>query len=172
MSRMTDSTRSDGRVDRTAARRAFRYALFVAVVFPTLQACAARPAPEGRRVPIRPDDATPLATYTPAIRSGDLIFLSGQIGIDPRNNQLPSDFRDQARQALLNVQRLLRSIALDMEDLVKCTVFLADMRDYAALNEVYASFFEGVVPPARSAVGVNGLPAGARVEVECIAATR
>ena len=153
-------------------RTAVRASLIAVIAGAALPACAARPAPEGRRVPIRPEGAAPLATYTPAIRSGDLIFLSGQIGIDPRRNQLPPEFRDQARQALVNVQQLLQSVALDMQDLVKCTVFLADMRDYDAMNEVYADFFEDEVPPARSAVGVNGLPAGARVEVECIAAAR
>jgi 2-iminobutanoate/2-iminopropanoate deaminase len=135
--------------------------------------CASRSVAEGRRVPVRPDGAAPLAAYTPAIRSGDFIFLSGQIGADPRrDNALPTDFREQTRQALTNVQGLLRGMGLEMADLVKCTVFLADMRDYEAMNEVYGGFFQGTDPPARSAVGVNGLPAGARVEIECLAAAR
>lgn len=111
-----------------------------------------------------------LAMYSPGIRSGDFIFFSGQIGSRPGGGGLPPTVEEQTQQALANLERLMEQAGVTKADLVKCTVFLADIRDYGAMNGVYAQFFEGTVPPARSAVGVAGLPAGARVEVECMAA--
>ncbi len=138
-----------------------------------LLACSGNPAPETapRREIYRPAGANTLAPYSPAVRSGDLIFLSGQIGMDPQAGRLAGNIQDETRQALANVRGLLDGMGLDMNDLVKCTVFLADIRDYGGMNEVYREAFPGD-PPARSAVGVAGLPAGARVEIECIAAAR
>lgn len=136
-----------------------------------LSACASRRSMAGRQI-IRPVDAQTLATYSPAIRLGDLVFFSGQIGLRPGGQGLAGNTRDETEQALENLRSLMDAANVERADLVKCTVFLADIRDYGVMNEVYAAFFEPDPAPARSAVGVAGLPAGARVEIECIAAAR
>ena len=134
-----------------------------------LGACA---APVASRHVIAPPGASRLAPYSPGIRTGDLLFLSGQVGLRPGTRDLVTGgVAEETRQSLENVRTVLHAAGLDMPDLVKCTVFLADMRDYEAMNTVYVTFFTAD-PPARSAVGVNGLPLGARVEIECIARVR
>ncbi|HUF68720.1 MAG TPA: RidA family protein [Longimicrobiales bacterium] len=132
-----------------------------------LPACASR-GPDNRQI-IAPGNAQTLATYSPAVRAGDLIFFSGQIGLRPGGQGLAGNIRDETRQSLDNLRALMNAANVGIRNLVKCTVFLADIRDYEAMNEVYAGFFEPDPAPARSAVGVAGLPAGARVEIECIA---
>lgn len=118
---------------------------------------------------IHPDGATTLATYTPAVRADDFIFFSGQIGLIPGTRQLAEGgVGAETEQALANLDALLEAAGVDRTDIVKCTVFLADIGDYGAMNEVYGAFFGGT-PPARSAVAVAALPAGASVEIECIA---
>lgn len=116
---------------------------------------------------IRPGGSTTLAPYTPAVRANGFIFFSGQIGSRGRDG-LPNGVGAQTEQALENLENLMDAADVRRADIVKCTVFLADIRDYDEMNEAYGRFF-GDRPPARSAVGVNGLPAGARVEIECIA---
>jgi 2-iminobutanoate/2-iminopropanoate deaminase len=119
-----------------------------------------------------PRPETALAAYSPAVRAGDLVFLSGVIGTRPGTRELAAGgAAGQTRQAIENMRAVLHAAGLDLPDLVKCTVFLADMADYGAMNEVYGEFFR-VDPPARSAVGTGGLPLGAAVEIECIAAAR
>jgi 2-iminobutanoate/2-iminopropanoate deaminase len=107
--------------------------------------------------------------FSPAVRVGNLIFLSGQIGNVPGTRQLvPGGIAGETRQAMENLRAVLATAGSSLERAVKCTVFLADIADYAAMNEVYASFFP-TDPPARSTVAGSGLALGARVEVECIA---
>ncbi|MGH7446263.1 MAG: RidA family protein [Longimicrobiales bacterium] len=119
-----------------------------------------------------PAGSSTLAPYSPAVRTGGLVFLSGQVGLRPGTRELAAGgIAAETQQALDNVRSVLAAAALEPADVVKCTVFLADMRDYDAMNAVYARFFASE-PPARSAVGVNGLPLGARVEIECIARVR
>ena len=102
---------------------------------------------------------------------GGLVFLSGQLGNVPGTLALvPGGIRAEARQALDNIATVLRSQGMDVADLVRCTVMLADMSEWPAFNEVYAEFFAGRPMPARSAFGCNGLALGARVEIECTAA--
>jgi len=102
---------------------------------------------------------------------GPLVFLSGQLGNVPGTLALvPGGIRAEARQALDNIATVLRSQGMDVADLVRCTVMLADMSEWPAFNEVYAEFFAGRPMPARSAFGCNGLALGARVEIECTAA--
>jgi len=102
---------------------------------------------------------------------GPLVFLSGQLGNVPGTLALvPGGIRAEARQALDNIATVLRAQGLDIANLVRCTVMLADMADWPAFNEVYAEFFAGRPLPARSAFGCNGLALGARVEIECTAA--
>ena len=109
--------------------------------------------------------------YSQAIDSGSgLLFLSGQIPIDPATGVfVDGGVKEQTKQCLLNAQAILQSAGLSLAHVVKTTVYLADMGDFAAMNEVYAQFFTQPFP-ARSAVAVKALPKGALVEVECIAA--
>jgi reactive intermediate/imine deaminase len=107
--------------------------------------------------------------FSSAVRVGDLLFLSGQIGNRPGTRELvPGGIGAQTRQTMENIRAVLEYAGSSLDRVVKCTVFLADFRDYVAMNDVYASFFpQG--PPARSALGSNGLALGAAVEIECIA---
>ena len=112
-----------------------------------------------------------IGPYSQAIDSGaGLVFVSGQLPIDPATGAFPEGgVKEQTRQSLLNAQAILESAGLGLNNVVKTTVFLADMGDFAAMNEVYASFFTAPFP-ARSAIAVKTLPKGALVEIECIAA--
>lgn len=110
-----------------------------------------------------------IGPYSQAIVCGDLVFTSGQIALDPATGQMvEGDVRAQARQVLQNVQALLEASNSSLAQVLKTTVFLTSLDDYAAVNEVYAEFFADV-PPARSAVAVAGLPRNALVEVETVA---
>jgi 2-iminobutanoate/2-iminopropanoate deaminase len=134
----------------------------------TPDASGATPA----REVIAPTDASRLAPYSPAIRAGALVFLSGQIGLRPGTRELVAGgIAEETRQTLENIRTVLAAAGLEPADVVKCTVFLADMADYEPMNRVYGGFFTAD-PPARSAVGVAALPLGARVEIECIAQAR
>ncbi len=112
-----------------------------------------------------------IGPYSQAIDSGaGLVFVSGQLPIDPATGAFPEGgIREQTRQSLLNARAILEAAGLGLGNVVKTTVFLADMGDFAAMNEVYAQFFAAPYP-ARSSVAVKTLPKGALVEVECIAA--
>ncbi|MCM2268887.1 MAG: Rid family hydrolase [Thermoanaerobaculia bacterium] len=110
--------------------------------------------------------------FSEAVRVGDVVFLSGQIGVVPGQRELvPGGLAAEAKQTMENIRATLAGIGLGMGDLVKCTVMLDDMAEWGAFNEVYRTFFTGRFP-ARSAFGADGLALGARVEVECIAAAR
>jgi reactive intermediate/imine deaminase len=107
--------------------------------------------------------------FSEAVRAGDFLFLSGQVGTLPGTLQLaPGGIDAEAKQALENVRAALERNGSSLEHVVKCTVFLADMRDWPAFNDVYRQYFK-VNFPARSALGASGLALGARVEIECIA---
>ncbi|MBO7077664.1 MAG: RidA family protein [Bacteroidales bacterium] len=112
-----------------------------------------------------------IGPYSQAVDSGaGLVFLSGQLPLDPATGAFPEGgIQAQTRQSLRNVQAILEAAGLSLANVVKTTVFLADMGDFAAMNEVYASFFAEPFP-ARSAVAAKALPKGALVEIECIAA--
>ena len=119
---------------------------------------------------IRPVNAAPpVGPYSHAVRVGDLLFCSGQIPLDPATGQLvPGEVVAQTQQVLANLRAILVSEGLDFSRVVKSTVFLTDLADFAAMNEVYARHFPAD-PPARSTVQVTSLPRGARVEIEAIA---
>ena len=112
-----------------------------------------------------------IGPYSQAIDSGaGLVFLSGQLPIDPATGAFPEGgVKEQTRQSILNAKSILEAAGLGLSHVVKTTVFLADMGDFSAMNEVYAQFFTQPFP-ARSAVAVKTLPKGALVEIECIAA--
>lgn len=110
----------------------------------------------------------PLGPYSPAVKSGNMLFLSGQLGLNPADGKLPESVTEQAEQSLKNIENVLAAAGVTTDNVVKTTVFLNDIADFAAVNEVYAKHFEAPFP-ARSAVQVAALPAGALVEIECIA---
>ena len=112
--------------------------------------------------------AAAIGPYSQAIRSGDMLFCSGQLGIDPATGELVEGVEAQAERALRNLQSVLDAAGLGFDDVVKTTIFLADIGDFAAVNAVYAKFMPDP-PPARSTVQVAALPKAGRVEIEAIA---
>ncbi len=113
-----------------------------------------------------------LGPYSQAIMSGDLVFCAGQIPLDPKTGEVTSgDIRVQTRRVLDNLAAVLDAASSGLDRVVKTTVFLTDLAEFAAMNEVYAERF-GAHRPARSTVQIAGLPRGARIEIECIAARR
>jgi reactive intermediate/imine deaminase len=111
--------------------------------------------------------ASASAPLSQSVRVGDVIYLSGMLGSDT-SGVVAGGITPETRQALTNVRSALEKSGATMDDVVKCTVFLADMQEWAAMNQVYATFFTKN-KPARSAVAVSGLARNARVEIECIA---
>jgi 2-iminobutanoate/2-iminopropanoate deaminase len=130
--------------------------------------CAARSSPgaAGRAAHFAsPDAGVRQLPFSESVRAGDLLFLSGQIGtID----LVPGGMEAEAKRTIENIRAILERRGASLADVVKCTVFLADMADWPAFNEIYRSYFQPPYP-ARSALGVNGLARGARVELECVA---
>jgi 2-iminobutanoate/2-iminopropanoate deaminase len=110
----------------------------------------------------------PVGPYSQAIVAGDLVFCSGQVGLDPATGELVDGLEAQADRALRNLTAVLDAAGVSWADVVKTTIFLADVGDFAAVNAIYAKVVPDP-PPARSTVGVGGLPKGALVEVEAIA---
>lgn len=109
--------------------------------------------------------------FAEAVRAGDLLFVSGAIGIDPETGELAEGgIGPETRLAMEEIRRVVENHGGAMDRVVKCTVFLADIREWAAMNQVYVTFFKPEKLPARSALGTSGLSMGARVEIECIAA--
>jgi len=133
---------------------------------------ASKPAPAPQRQIIQPEGVARLPVFSTAVRTGNLLFLSGQIGTKPGVSPpevVDGGIESETRQAFENIKTVLAAAKLGLGDLVKCTVFLADINDYAAMNSVYVTFFPND-PPARSALAGSGLALGAKVEIECIAA--
>ena len=111
-----------------------------------------------------------IGPYSQAIEANGFVYASGQLPIDPATGAFPEGgVKEQTRQSLLNAQAILQQAGLDLKNVVKTTVLLADIADFGAMNEVYATFFSQPYP-ARSAFAVKALPKGALVEIECIAA--
>lgn len=118
------------------------------------------------------DEAMQDLPFSESVRAGDLLFLSGQVGVAPATGELvDGGIRAESRQTMENIRTALGRRGLGMGDVVKCTVMLADIAEWPAFNEVYRTFFDEPYP-ARSAFAASGLALGARVEVECIAAVR
>jgi 2-iminobutanoate/2-iminopropanoate deaminase len=134
--------------------------------------CAATVQPPKARAPeylTSPHAAARALPFSEAVGVGDMLYLSGQIGTLPGTDQLaPGGIGPEAEQALENIKAVLARHGSSLDDVVKCSVFLADMRDWPAFNQVYRKFFSARLP-ARSALGANGLALGAKVEVECLA---
>ena len=110
-----------------------------------------------------------IGPYSQAVRAGDFVYASGQIPVDPKTGDIVSDdVQAQAKQVLENVKALFESVGYSLNDIVKTTVFVTDIDDFAAVNTIYASYFEKE-PPARSFVTVKSLPKNAKIEIEAVA---
>jgi 2-iminobutanoate/2-iminopropanoate deaminase len=134
------------------------------VMLAALTACASTGAPEfvaATSGPPRP--------FSPAVRVNGFIYLSGQIGTDSAGRLVAGGIQAETRQTMENIRAVLTRTGSSFDRVVKCTAFLADMREWDAMNEVCVTFFASDKRPARSALGASGLALGARVEIECIA---
>ena len=137
-----------------------------------LAGCAtARPRPSGG--PSEPEFLTPYGApqypFSPAVRVGGMLYLSGQIGTDSTGRLVAGGIEAETRQTMENIRDVLARTGSSLDRVVKCTVMMADMREWPAMNAIYATYFPRH-RPARSALGANGLALGARVEIECLAA--
>jgi len=123
-----------------------------------------------KTVPETPSAPQSLAPYSAATEAAGLVFLSGQVGLDPVSGErAPDEVGAQAHQVMRNIGGVLGDLGLTYEDIAKATVFLADIADFAEVNDIYKSYFEGPFP-ARSAVQAGALPGGFLVEIEVVAA--
>lgn len=110
-----------------------------------------------------------IGPYSQAVKAGNLIFVSGQLPINAKTGEMPEDIKAQTRQSLENVKAILEEAGATMHDVLKSTVYLADMSLFGPMNEIYAEYFEGSVYPARAAFAVKELPKKALVEIEVVA---
>ena len=117
------------------------------------------------------DRSRPLP-FSDAVRVGHMLYLSGQIGTDSSSALVPGGIKAETKQTMENIRRILERNGSSFDEVVKCTVMLADMGEWGAMNEVYVTYFAADRRPARSAFGTNGLARGARVEIECWATIR
>lgn len=147
-----------------------RFAGWILLAVVALSGCAATPVSSINPQYLSTAEAKQLdLPFSDAVRVGNLLFLSGKIGNEPGTRTLaPGGIQGETRRALQSIRSSVEAWGSSMDRVVKCTVFLADMAEWDAMNEVYQTFFKN--PPARSAMGVNGLALGASVEIECIAA--
>jgi 2-iminobutanoate/2-iminopropanoate deaminase len=121
-----------------------------------------------KQVILTPSAPAPVGPYSQAIRAGNLVFVAGQIPVDAATNTMPQGIGDQTRVVLGNLQAVLEAAGASLADVVKTTVYMKDLGEFVAMNQVYAAFFKES-PPARATVEVSALPKGARVEIEAIA---
>ena len=136
------------------------------VVIAILSLCSYAEAQTSKRRAVK--TGTPNGIFSPAIIAGDLVFTSGQIGIDSKTGQMPEGMEAQLEQVFRNLTAVLEASGSSIDHVVKATVFLADMNDYNKMNELYRAKFKGD-PPARSTVQVARLPRDARIEIEVVA---
>ena len=141
--------------------------LRIALLASLLLGCA------GARTTAAPEFLTPYGPptfpFSPAVRVGSTLYLSGQIGTDSTGRLVPGGIGPETRQTMENIRDVLTRVGSSMDRVVKCTVMMADMAEWPAMNAIYTTYFPAH-KPARSALGANGLALGARVEIECIAA--
>jgi 2-iminobutanoate/2-iminopropanoate deaminase len=117
---------------------------------------------------ILPEPPRPGANLSQVVKVGDILYLSGQLGFAPGQGLVPGGIGPETRQTMENIKRLLESVGSSMDRVVKCTVYLADVAEFQAMNAEYRAFFPSE-PPARTTVAVSGLVANARIEVTCLA---
>ena len=116
-----------------------------------------------------PGAPSPVAPYSQAVRSGGLLFLSGQVGIDPDTGQLVDGVVEQAKQTFANIAAVLRHAESSTDKIVMTSIFLADIADFAQINELYAEFVNSDAPPARQTFAVKELPINALIEISVVA---
>jgi 2-iminobutanoate/2-iminopropanoate deaminase len=134
-----------------------------------LALAACEPTPERSMDPVFiPVAGSTSLPFSAAVRVGDMLYLSGQLGTDSSTRLVPGGIEPETRQTMENIRAVLEANGSSMDRVVKCLVMLADMSEWSAMNRVYVTFFPDHLP-ARSAMGASGLALGARVEIECIA---
>ena len=110
-----------------------------------------------------------IGPYSQAVRHGDTLYVSGQLPLNPETKKMNDDVKAQTEQSMNNIKAILKEAGSSMENVIRCGIFVTDLADFATVNEMYASFFEGDYP-ARATVQVAALPLGAKVEIDAIAA--
>lgn len=115
-----------------------------------------------------PQAPAAIGPYSQAIKSGSMIFVSGQLPLNQATGQVPDDTAEQARQSLTNIKFILEAAGSTMDSIVRVGIFMTDLNDFKKVNDVYATFFPGT-PPARSTVQVAALPLGVKIEIDAIA---
>ena len=141
--------------------------LFILVFIASSSCVVAADKPE-----IYPSSRYPDYPFSEAVAYSGVLYLSGDIGTGPSGKLVEGGIVPESRQTMENIKATLNRHGLDMGDIIKCTVFLADISEWPAFNEIYAAYFQKGKYPARSALAASGLALGARVELECIAALR
>ncbi|MGI8732566.1 MAG: RidA family protein [Pyrinomonadaceae bacterium] len=133
---------------------------------------AAQSTPTPPQVQYLTSDRPRPVPFSDAVRVGHMLYLSGQLGTDGASGLVSGGIKAETKQTMENIRRVLERNGSSLDQVVKCTVMLADMSEWAAMNEVYVTYFAKDRLPARSALGVNGLALSARVEIECWATLR
>jgi 2-iminobutanoate/2-iminopropanoate deaminase len=165
MSRIGNSRR------KFLTRAAASTGLAVGVLATGKSAAASEGSAKKRAVKLPGPSTAPGLPFSPAIQFGNLVFVSGQIALNPSTQKLAGGtIQDQVRQCMENVKAVVEAAGSSMDKVLKCTVFLTDMANFPAMNEVYRTYFP-TDPPARSTVAVKDLAMGSPVEIECIACT-
>ena len=156
---------------RPASRHLATLVLSLAVAAPLAAQRATPATPKGGEVEFLHPYGPPTRPFSPAVRVGNLLFLAGQMGTSPSagGGLVPGGIAAETKQVMENIKDVLAKVGSSMDKVVKCTVFLADMKEWEAMNEVYKTYFSNGRFPARSAFGANGLALNGRVEIECIA---
>ncbi len=116
-----------------------------------------------------PNAPAAIGPYSQAVKYGDTIYVSGQLPLNPETKEMDEDVSKQTEQSMKNIKAILEEAGSSMEEVIRCGIFVTDLGDFAAVNEVYAGFFTGDFP-ARATVQVAALPLGAKVEIDAIAA--
>lgn len=110
-----------------------------------------------------------IGPYSQGVKAGNMLFISGQIPVNPISNEIPKTIEEQTKQSLENVKAILKEAGATLDSVVKTTVFLTDLNDFVKMNEVYATYFDGEIKPARAAIEVSRLPKDVKIEIEAIA---
>ena len=155
---------------RPARRLRIVVRALLGVAVPALLATEAEA--QGRRAPViyHQPDGPPAYPFSPAVQVGPIVYLAGQIGDRPDGTLAPGGIEAETKQTMENIKTILGKVGRSMDDVVKCTIFMADMSEWGRMNAVYRTYFKIERLPARSAFGATGLALGAKVEIECVAA--
>jgi 2-iminobutanoate/2-iminopropanoate deaminase len=123
-----------------------------------------------RKVIHTPEAPEPIGAYSQAIQVGDTLYVSGQIGLNPETGELENqELRVETHQMMTNAKAILKAAGMELDQVVKCTLYLSDMNLFPAVNQIYGEYFEGDQPPAREAIAIRELPKQANVEISLIA---